>query len=104
MTFTERRMDESRRKLACAYAFAMGSYMEQEAKKTDQWRDQNTGQLYAHLAHELEEIWGNIRQGDKTWLLHNAADAAGLALIFLAHVLELQELDKQASAEKETAS
>lgn len=89
MAFTTRRMDESRALLEQAAAFAIGSYMEQEAKKEDQWRDQGTGQLYAHLNHELQEIQGNIRQGDLTWLMHNAADAAGLALIFLAHVREL---------------
>jgi hypothetical protein len=88
MALKARRMDESRAKLARAFAFALGGYMEQEATKEDQWRDQSIGQLYAHLRHELDEIQSNLRQSDMTWLVHNASDAVGLATIFLAKVLE----------------
>ena len=88
MTLTPRRMDESRARVSQAMFFALGGYMEQEATKEDQWRDQSIGQLYAHLKHELEEIQSNLRQSDMTWLVHNASDAAGLSAIFLAKVLE----------------
>ena len=84
-----RRQDESRTQVHGAMMFALGSYMEQESKKVDQWRDQGIGQLYAHLSHELEEIRANIKDDDLTWLVHNAADATSLAAILLAKALEM---------------
>jgi len=81
-------MDESRARLLNAFHFALGTYMEQEAKKGDQWRDQSIGQLYAHLDHEVEEIQTNVRKGQLRFLIHNAADAAGLSLMLLSRALE----------------
>lgn len=89
-------MDESRAMLSHAMAFGLGGYMEQEATKEDQWRDQSIGQLYAHLNHELGEIQSNIKRGEMTWLIHNASDAVGLSAILLAKVLEMVENDEVA--------
>jgi len=86
------RIDESRERLVRAFYFALGSYMEQEAKKEDQWRDQNLGQLYAHLKHELEEIRRSMQSGNLTFLLHNCVDAVSLATILLAKVMEMAGL------------
>ena len=83
-----RRMDESRGFLVKAFYFALGSYMEQEAKKEDQWRDQSIGELYAHLRHEIEEVRRNLKTNDYTYLVHNCADLVGLSAILLAKVME----------------
>jgi hypothetical protein len=88
MSFETDREDESRNLLIAAFWFALGTYVEQEAKKNDQWRDQNVGQLYAHLAHEVDEIKTNIQRGQGRYLIHNAADAVGLSLMLLAKALE----------------
>lgn len=94
------RTDESRTKLVNAFYFALGSYMEQEAKKDDTWRDQNIGQLYAHLHHELEEIRTNLKRNDRlTFLLHNCVDAVSLATILLAHVMDIAELQREENHE-----
>lgn len=84
----KRRIDESRTMLVKAFYFALGSYMEQEAKKGDQWRDQSIGELYSHLKHEVEEIRRNLKSGDYTYLVHNCTDLVGLSTILLAKVLE----------------
>lgn len=91
----KKRMDESRAILEKAFYFALGSYMEQEAKKEDIWRDQSIGQLYAHLNHELEEIRSNLKSSDLTYLLHNCVDAVGLSTILLAKVMEMAGLLKE---------
>jgi len=89
------RRDESREKLVKAFYMALGSYTEQEAKKDDSWRDQSLGQLFEHMAHEVEEIRHNIKRKDpNTFLVHNAMDVCSLSTIFLAHVMERDGLDK----------
>ena len=90
MAFTRTRIDESRAMLMAAAHFALGSYTEQEATKGDAWRDTELGALYAHLLHEVEsEIKGNVRRGEMTFLIHNAADAVSLSLMLLARALEM---------------
>lgn len=91
MSFDKDSMDESRGRMINAFWFALGTYVEQEAKKGDQWRDQSIGQLYAHLSHEVEEIQTNIRKGQGRFLIHNAADAVGLSLMLLCLALEEKE-------------
>ena len=59
------RVDESRAELERAFYYALGGYAEQEAKKDDQWRDQTIGQLYAHLAHEIDEVRVNLKRNDR---------------------------------------
>jgi len=83
------RLSDSRKKLKEAFFFAFGAYVEQEAKKLDQWRDQSFGQLYSHLKHELEEI---KRSDSKTKQLHNCMDAVMLSTILLAKVMEQEGL------------
>ena len=56
------RRDESRELLVKAFEMALGSYTEQESKKFDSWRDQETWKLFNHLAHEIEEIRKNLKQ------------------------------------------
>jgi hypothetical protein len=63
-----------------ALAYAFGSYIEQEPKKQDQWRDQTWGQLYAHLKNEIAEIG---RSKGPTVQLHNAIDAVMLAAMLV---------------------
>jgi len=82
------RIDESRERLVKAFYFALGSYTEQEAKKLDSWREQNIGQLYAHLKHELEEIQRSMKMQNRTYLIHNCIDAVSLSVILLAKVME----------------
>ena len=82
------RRDESRGLLVRAFEMALGSYTEQEAKKFDSWRDQETWKLFNHLAHEIEEIKKNLKQKmANTYLVHNAMDVCSLATIFLAHIM-----------------
>ena len=82
------RRDESRELLVKAFYMALGSYTEQESKKLDTWRDQSLGDLFNHLAHEIEEIRQNIKRKDpNTFLVHNSMDACSLATILLAHVM-----------------
>ena len=83
---------ESRRMLVNAFFMALGSYIEQEAKKSDSWRDQSVGQLYAHLSHEIEEIRRNLKRGEKHLLIHNCIDAVMLATMLLARVAEQEGL------------
>lgn len=91
------RMDESREKLVRAFFFSLGSYMEQEAKKQDSWRDQSIGELYAHLSHEMQEIRRNLTKNELSYLLHNASDAVALATILLATVMEMAGVEEPES-------
>lgn len=89
----ETRTDKSRAKLVNAFYYALGGYAEQEAKKDDQWRDQSIGQLYAHLAHELEEVRINLKRNDRlTFLLHNCVDMVGLSTILLSTVMDMAKI------------
>ena len=82
------RMAESRIILKRAFNIALGSYIEQEAKKEDRWREQSFGELYAHLRHEIEEI---RRSKSRTGQLHNAIDACILSGMLIAKLLEGEE-------------
>lgn len=96
MAFKTQRLDESRAMLLASAGFALGVVTEQEATKLDEWRDVELGQLYEHLRHEVaEEIRGNIRRNELTYLIHNAADAAALSLMILARALEMSEGGKK---------
>jgi len=87
------RRDESRRILVNAFEMALGSYTEQEAKKFDSWRDQETWKLFNHLAHELEEIRKNMKEKmPNTYLIHNSMDICSLATMFLAHLMLKDDL------------
>lgn len=78
-------MSESRARLIRCFNIALGAYIEQEAKKLDDWRDQNFGQLYGHLKHEIEEIG---RSKARTTQIHNCMDALMLSCILLDKVME----------------
>ena len=78
------RMMDSRRKLFSVMMMALGSYVEQEAKKKDEWRDKSWGECYAHLKHEVIEIG---RSKTKTAQLHNCLDAINLAAIMAAKII-----------------
>jgi len=85
MSFQKTRLDESRELVRRAMDVAYGSYMEQEGKKYDSWRDLSIGQLADHLRHEVnEEIMGNVRRGEIGFLMHNAMDAVELAAMLMA--------------------
>jgi hypothetical protein len=84
----DERMTESRKRLRDAYNVAFGSYVEQEAKKIDQWRDQTIWQITRHLRHEVGEI---ERSKSRTVQYHNAMDALMLSNILLAKLMELEE-------------
>jgi len=92
MSLKEERPDKSRKKLAQAFQFALGTYTDQEGNRHypegDEWRDRSIGELYSHLKHEVEEIKRNINRKEKGYLLHNSADAVGLSLMLLAKVME----------------
>ena len=81
----DRRMEESRRLLLNAMLLSLGSYIEQEAKKKDSWRDQSFGELYAHLKHEIAEIG---RSKSRTAQLHNCMDACSLSAMLVAKLME----------------
>ena len=81
----DERLSESRRLLERAFYVALGSYIEQEAKKLDGWRDVEFGKLYSHLRHEIEEI---KRSKTLTQQIHNAIDAVMLSTMLLARLLE----------------
>lgn len=84
------RLDESREMIRKALDMAYGSYIEQEGKKGDIWRDQSIGQLGDHIRHEInEEVMSNIRTGDFGFLLHNAMDVIELAAMLLAKANEM---------------
>jgi len=87
------RMDESRAMMVKAFYMALGSYTEQESTKMDEWRELNLGQLYDHLKHEVdEEIRGNLRRSELSYLIHNCMDAVSLSTILLARAMELAEV------------
>lgn len=71
--------------LRYAMHIALGSYIEQEAKKEDQWRDESFTDLYKHLLHEIDEI---RRSKGKTIRLHNAIDACGLCAMLAIKIEE----------------
>jgi len=81
----DKRMSESRERLIRAFYIALGSYIEQEAKKLDQWRDETYGQLYGHLKHEIEEV---NRSKSRTTQIHNLIDCLMLSCILLDKVME----------------
>jgi len=83
------RIDESRARLLQVAYYVLGAYMEQEAKKFDQWQDETYGQLYGHAKHEFAEI---RRSKDLTRQLHNCADLVGLSLILLSKVMDRANL------------
>ena len=85
MAFYKTRVDESRQQIWEALVMAFASYVEQEGKKEDIWRDQNLGQLGDHLRHEVEEVMSNLRRGEIGYLLHNAMDVIELGAMILAH-------------------
>ncbi len=82
------RMSESRTRIIRAFHVALGSYIEQEAKKLDQWRDETYGQLYGHLKHEIGEIGRSKR---RTIQIHNCIDSIMLSCILLDKILEGEE-------------
>jgi len=81
----DNRMTNSRHKSLNAMMISLGSYIEQEAKKKDDWRNKSFGEIYAHLRHEIEEI---KRSKTKTQQLHNAMDACSLSAMLVAKLLE----------------
>lgn len=82
------RIDDSRQRIREAMNQALGVYIEEEAKKTDSWRDLTYYDLFRHLRHELQEI---ERSDTPTKQLHNALDACGLSAILAAKVIEEME-------------
>jgi len=78
------RMTDSRQKILNAMMLSLGSYIEQEAKKKDEWRNKSFGELYAHLKHEIAEIG---RSKSKTVQLHNCMDACSLSAIMVAKLI-----------------
>jgi len=96
------RQDLSRAELVRAFYFALGAYVEQEARKGDNWRDQSIGQLYAHLAHEIEEIRRNLKppKDQLAFLLHNCLDAVMLSTILLSKVMDLAGLKEKSEHEQ----
>ena len=81
----DKRMSESRLRIIRTFNVALGSYIEQEAKKLDQWRDQTYGELYGHLKHEIGEIGRSKR---RTIQIHNCIDSIMLSCLLLDKVLE----------------
>ncbi len=84
----DKRMSDSRGRLNRAFNVALGSYIEQEAKKLDQWREETFGELFGHLKHEVAEIG---RSNRRTIQIHNCIDAVMLSCIMLDKVLEEEE-------------
>jgi hypothetical protein len=76
--------------LTAACYFALGSYMEQERHKEDQWRDDSFENLHAHATDELGEIRENIGNDDLDELLRNSVDFVLLVGILFAAVLDSQ--------------
>ncbi|WP_277543279.1 hypothetical protein [Haloarcula laminariae] len=64
--------------------FALGSYMEQEGKKRDQWTEETYTEIYQHTSHEIGEIRRNINSNDLDFLLHNSVDMVLLSAILTA--------------------
>ena len=80
----DKRMSESRSILYQAHSLAMGSYIEQEATKQDQWREQSWWQLMQHLKHEIREL---ERSKSRIVQLHNAIDACSLSAILMGKLV-----------------
>jgi len=89
----DKRLNESRDMLLKAMLISLGSYIEQEAKKKDDWREKSFGEIYAHLRHEIEEI---KRSKTKTQQLHNCMDACSLSAMLVAKLMEEELLQKNA--------
>lgn len=83
----DERMSESRALLYRAFNVAMGSYIEQEAKKKDVWRDQTWGQIYGHMKHEFGEM---SKSKQRTTQLHNGLDLLSLAAMLVSKILEAE--------------
>jgi len=81
----DERLSESRAIIRESMAMAYGSYVEQEAKKFDQWRDQTWWQLVQHTRHEIEELQRS--GGFKTKQLHNALDLCSLGAIMASKII-----------------
>lgn len=77
--------------LTAACYFALGSYMEQESKKEDQWRDESFDDLYGDAKAEINEIQENIREDDLDALLRNSVDLVLLVGILYAAVLDRRD-------------
>lgn len=93
---TKSRIDESRDMIRSALDMAYGSYVEQEGKKGDQWRDQSIGQIGDHIRHEINtEVMGNLRTGDFGFLLHNAMDVIELGAMLLAKAQDLMKTNNR---------
>jgi len=86
--FKTTRVDESRKMIRNALDMSYGSYVEQEGKKGDQWRDQSIGELGGHLKHEVDEVMENIKRGEIGFLIHNAMDICELGAIIIAKAQE----------------
>ncbi|MDP2660671.1 MAG: hypothetical protein Q8R28_08075 [Dehalococcoidia bacterium] len=82
MGFKTTRVDESRALVWDALQMAFGSYVEQEGKKADTWRDQSLGQLGDHIRHEVDEVMSNLRRSEIGFLMHNAMDVIELVRSF----------------------
>jgi len=80
----DKRLNKSREALLNAMLVSLGSYIEQEAKKKDDWQNRTFGEIYAHLKHEIVEIG---RSKTKTQQLHNAMDACSLSAMLVAKLL-----------------
>lgn len=85
---SDERMAESRRRIWDTMAMSFGSYVEQEAKKADGWREKSMGEIFAHMKHELEEIRRSMQRGERTTPLHNAMDMCSLSAILVAKAME----------------
>ncbi len=92
MAYKLDRVDESRQQVWLAFMQAFGSYVEQEGKKADQWRDQTVYELVRHIDHEVDEIAGNVRRGEPGFGIHNCYDVMSLAAILHAKLSELAGL------------
>lgn len=77
------RSENSRMRVRRMLDASYGLYIGQEPKHGDEWRDQDSGKLYAHLKHELEEI---RRSKTRERRFHNALDACALAAILAARI------------------
>jgi len=69
----DKRLNESRNILLKAMLISLGSYIEQEAKKKDNWR---------------EKSFGEMRSKTKTQQLHNAMDACSLSAMLVAKLIQ----------------
>lgn len=77
------RSEDSRMRVRRMLDAAYGLYIGQEPKHSDEWRDVDSGKLYAHLKHEIGEI---KRSKGRDKRFHNALDACALAAILAARI------------------